>query len=393
MPPVRVCVVRRCPTPGALLPILVLLFAPLALPQEKLVTSQETNERIRQLSTLLQVHQGEYVIGSGDLLTIQVFDVTELSRDVRVSEQGTISLPLLPARLHAAGLTEIQVEQKLEEVLASSGLVTHPQVSVAVKERKSNPITVIGAVAHPMVYQAVRTVTLLEVLSEAGGISNDAGSVVLITRRNPNVAAAPAEVTNPSVTSNPNSDSNSMASSPDTPVSRGPAFPSVSQEPPSSQEIGSANEPPSNVLTVNLIDLLETGDPKYDIRLQGGDVVRVPKAGIVYVMGAVERPGGFVLSNDRDAMSVLKVMALAGGPKSTAKSSQSLILRKMGSVGQQQELHLDLKKLMEHKTEDVRLNAGDIVFVPDSSGKRAARRVGEIALAISTGAAIFRLAR
>ncbi len=387
---VRVCVGSRFLRGGAVLLGLGLLLAPLAAAQEKLVTSQETNERIRQLSTLSQIHQGDYVIGPGDLLAIQVFDVAELSRDVRVSEQGTISLPLLPARLHAAGLTEIQVEQKLEEILATSGLITHAQVSITVKERKSNPITVIGAVARPMVYQAVRPVTLLEVLSEAGGILNDAGSVVLITRKLPD-AKSPAAggVTNTPVSENSGSLPNKKA--PDTPPADQAAFPGVSQAPASSPEAGLVSDVASPIISINLIDLLETGEPRYNVLLQGGDIVSVPRAGIVYVMGAVERPGGFVLSNDREAMSVLKVMALAGGPKPTAKASQSVILRKTG--GQQQELHLDLKRLMDHKTEDTKLNAGDIVFIPDSGGKRAARRIAEVALGVGTGAVIFRLAR
>lgn len=418
MPTVSVCSVRSYSVARGIIGAFVLFFAPLAAySQEKLVTAQETNERIRQLSMLSKVRQGEYVIGSGDLLAIQVFDVPELSRDVRVSEQGTISLPLLPARLHAAGLTELQVEQKLEEVLSTSGLISHPQISVSVKERKSNPITVIGAVGHPMVYQAIRPVTLLEILSEAGGIANDAGSVVLITRSVPDAPAPATTAPAPATTgvrpladegvskSDRNVDDhkpNSAISTSDSATAKGapapgggrePAFPAASEAPAFPTDNRSGIEPPSPTIAVNLIDLLESGDPKYNIRVQGGDVVSVPKAGIVYVMGAVEHPGGFVLSNDRDAMSVLKVMALAGGPKTTAKASQSLILRKMGSAGQQQELHLDLKKLMEHKAEDVKLNAGDIVFIPDSSGKRAAKKIGEIALAIGTGAVIFRLAR
>lgn len=371
----------------------VLFWVPVVLSQDKLVTSQETNERIRQLSTLSQlsqVRQGEYVIGAGDTLAVQVFDVAELTRDVRVTEQGTISLPLLPARLRVSGMTEIQAEKKLEEVLATSGLVTHAQVSVTVKERKSNPITVIGAVAHPMVYQAVRPVTLLEVLSEAGGISNDAGNVVLITRRpsNPGQVAAVADQGSGQGLG-AKQKANSVESRP---TDREQSFPSGSSEPGPSPDGGTASDSPS-VLSISLIDLLETGDPKYNIPLQGGDAVAVPRAGIIYVMGAVERPGGFVLANDREAMSVMKVMALAGGPKSTAKSSQSVIMHRATPGSPPQEVHLDLKRLMEHKAEDVRLNPGDIVFVPDSSGKRVARRIGEVALAVGTGAVIFRLAR
>src|SRR2546425_4704708 len=147
--------------------LFVVACASLACAQEKLVTPDEANSRLRQLSEAAHVRQGEYVIGTGDLLSIEVFDVDELSREVRVSELGTIAIPLLPARLHAAGLTEIQLEEKLAELLETSGLVSRPQVTVTVKERKSKPITVIGAVNHSMVYQAVRPVTLPKALPGA----------------------------------------------------------------------------------------------------------------------------------------------------------------------------------------------------------------------------------
>src|SRR5258708_30284983 len=116
----------------------------------------------------------DYIRGNGDVLDIEVFDVKELSREVRVSQTGSIGVPLVPVRLHVAGLTEVQAEQKISEVLESKGLVSHAEVSLTVKERKSKPITVVGAVAHAMVYQADRPVTLLEVLAEAAGVAHDA---------------------------------------------------------------------------------------------------------------------------------------------------------------------------------------------------------------------------
>src|ERR1700719_3297258 len=163
------------------------LSALVALPSsaQTVETSQQINDRIRSLSgsaASRPTPAHDYVIGNGDLLTIQVFDVQELSRDVRVSQTGTIGIPLVPVRLHVNGLTELQAELKIAEVLEANGLVSHPQVSVVVKERKSKPITVVGAVAHPMVYQADRQVTLLEVLAEAGGIATDAGDSVIVTR-------------------------------------------------------------------------------------------------------------------------------------------------------------------------------------------------------------------
>src|SRR5690242_1301110 len=150
--------------------------------QPVLETPQQVNERIRELSTSLRTMPHDYVIGPGDLLGIYVFDVEELSRDVRVSQTGTIGIPLLPVRVHVAGLTEMQVEQKIAELLEANGLVTHADVSVSVKEHKSKPITIVGAVARPMVYEADRPVTLLEVLAEAGGISSDAGDTIIVSR-------------------------------------------------------------------------------------------------------------------------------------------------------------------------------------------------------------------
>src|SRR6202047_1306835 len=147
-------------------------------------TSQQTNDRIRALSAASRaLPPHDYVIGNGDLLAVQVFDVQELSREVRVSQTGTIVIPLVPVRLHISGLTETQAQLKIAEVLEANGLVSHPDVSVTVKEHKSKPITVLGAVLHPMVYQTDRQVTLVEVLAEAGGISNDAGDTVIVTRR------------------------------------------------------------------------------------------------------------------------------------------------------------------------------------------------------------------
>src|SRR5258707_3224229 len=163
-----------------------LVTALAALPssaQTVVETSQQTNDRIRALSAASRaLPPHDYVIGNGDLLAVQVFDVLELSREVRVSQTGTIGIPLVPVRLHVSGLTETQAQSKIAEVLEANGLVSHPDVSVTLKEHKSQPITVVRTQMHPMVYQAERQVTLVEVLAEAGGISNDAGDTVIITR-------------------------------------------------------------------------------------------------------------------------------------------------------------------------------------------------------------------
>ncbi|HVS88682.1 MAG TPA: polysaccharide biosynthesis/export family protein [Candidatus Acidoferrum sp.] len=323
----------------------------------------------------------DYIIGSGDLISIDVFEIPELSRAVRVSQSGTIGIPLVPVRLRMSGLTEAQAEQKIAEVLEANGLVSHPQVSVSVKERKSKPITIFGAVNHPMVYQAERPITLVEALAEAGGITNDAADTVIVTRPEQEAGSDPLE---PPV----------IGPGDVIPVS--PAKTTAQEHSAASvpaAEAAAPNAPPpiNNVITVNLNELLETGNTANNIVLQGGDIVTVPHAGIVYVLGAVARPGGFVVSNDRTQLSTLKVLSLAGGMTRTAKSDRAVIVRK-DTQGQQHEVAVDLKKVLRRETEDVQLQPSDILYVPESASKQAMVKAAELGVAIGTAAAIFRIA-
>ncbi len=296
------------------------------------------------------VKQGDYVIGSGDLLGIEVFDVPELSRDVRVNETGYISLPLMPSKVRASGLTTFQLQDKLAELLQTNGLVSTPQVSVSVKEQHSQPITVIGAVKTPMVIQALRKTTLLQALSQAGGISDDAGSTVIVTR--------------------PATDVSESADPSEAPALSAP-----------------------QTFTINLADILDSGDSRFNIPLIGGDVVSVPRAGIIYVVGAVVRPGGFLLQNDLDRMTMLKMLSLAGGTTNTAKVKNAVILRKNLDTGQRDQVPVDLGKVLRLKTQDVQMQANDILFVPDSNGLRALHRAGDIGVALTEGIGIVAAGR
>jgi polysaccharide biosynthesis/export protein len=377
-------------------------------------TSQETNDRIRALSATAKYVPHDYVIGAGDTISIDVFDVKELSREVRVSQTGTIGLPLIPVRLQVKGLTETQAEQKIAEVLQANGLVSHPEVSVSVRTRKSKPITVVGAVPHPMVYQAERPVTLLEVLAEAGGVAPDAGDTAIVTRptseavdasqaptiSNEDVIPSSAnDVIPPPLSPNNNSPTAggstvgpSQAVTGVAPVTPAPNtnFPSAEV---AAKDAPVPTMPPalSNTITVNLNQLMESGDPVNNIILQAGDIVTVPHAGIVYVLGAVGRPGGFVLANDRAQMTTLKMLALAGGLNHTAKSDRAVIIRR-DRQGQQHEQMVDLKKVVQRKAEDVRLEASDILYVPDSTAKKALYKAGEAAIGIGTSIALYRVA-
>jgi polysaccharide biosynthesis/export protein len=366
MQPVRLGALLLFFAPTALIASLVLPPASRAQ-QAVLETPQQVNDRIRSLSASARVMPHDYVIGNGDLLDIEVFDVKELSREVRVSQTGSVGIPLVPVRLHVAGLTEVQAEQKIAEILESNGLVSHAEVSVSVKERKSKPITVVGAVAHTMVYQADRPVTLLEVLAEAGGLANDASDTVIVSRPVQDVLS---------------DSSDAPAIGPEGPA----AAPSPASAPPSA-------DPPhlNNTITVNLNELMESGDATNNIVLQAGDIVTVPHSGIVYVLGAVGKPGGFVLANDRGQMTTLKVLALAGGLNSTAKRDHAVIVRK-NAQGQQHEVAVDLKKVIQRQAEDVQLQPSDILYVPDSGARKAMLRTLELGIALGTGVALYRVA-
>lgn len=329
---------------------------------QKMQTARETNDRIAQLALIQSAKQGDYIIGPGDLLSIEVFDVPELSRDVRVNETGFVAIPLIPVKVQAGGLTQFQFQDKLAELLQVNGLVTHPQVTVTVKEQHSQPITVIGSVRNPITIQAVHQMDLLQVLSQAGGISEDAGSKVLITRK----ARAPEPV------------GDSDGSLPADTATAPPANSATAAE---------------NTITIDLNDLLDSGDPKYNIPLFGGDVITVPRAGVVYAVGAVQRPGGFVMQSDRQQLTVLKVLSLAGGLTTTAKPGSAVILRQPPGSQQRQQLAVDVKKILSLKSEDVSLRQNDILYVPDSTGKHALRRSAEVAIAIATGVAVVRVSQ
>src|SRR6266567_4057220 len=375
MQPARLGALALYCVPTALF-VLLDLAPPSSAQQAVLETPQQVNDRIRSMSASARAMPHDYVIGNGDVLDIEVFDVKELTREVRVSQTGSIGIPLVPVRLHVTGLTEVQAEQKISEVLESNGLVSHAQVSLSVKERKKKAIYLGGGGGHPMVYQADRPVTLLEVLAEAGGVANDAGDTVIVNRPSQEASYDPSEP--PAI--GPEGPAPVAASS-------GTTVPKPSANSPAPAD------PPalSNTITINLNELMESGDATNNIILQAGDIVTVPHSGIVYVLGAVSRPGGFVLANDRGQMTAMKVLALAGGLNTTAKSDHAVIVRK-DNQGQQHEVAVDLKKVMARRAEDVQLQPSDILYVPDSAAKKAMLRTVELGVALGTGVALYRVA-
>jgi protein involved in polysaccharide export with SLBB domain len=241
-----------------------------------------------------------------------------------------------------------------------------------------------------MVYQADRPVTLLEVLAEAGGVANDAGDTVIVNRP---AHEAPSDPSEP------------PAIGPEDPApataSKAPAHEGSPQQSASSAPAGSIasasspapSDPPhlNNTITINLNELMESGDATNNIILQAGDIVTVPHSGIVYVLGAVSKPGGFVLANDRGQLTTLKILALAGGLSPTAKSDHAVIVRK-DNQGQQHEVAVDLKKVMQRQSEDLQLQPSDILYVPNSASRQAMVRALEFGIALGSGVALYRVA-
>ena len=395
MQPARLGALVSYFVPTALLVSLV-LAPPSSAQQAVLETPQQVNDRIRTMSAAAKLMPHDYVIGNGDLLDIDIFDVKELSREVRVSQTGSIGIPLVPVRLHVAGLTELQAEQKISEVLEANGLVSHAEVNVTVKERRSKPITVVGAVSHAMVYQADHQVTLLEVLAEAGGLATDAGDTVIVNRPVQEASSDTADTSAASDSSEPpeiGPEDTSVKAANQKPLTQAAPSPGVTTDAPGvpPNVTSSSPLPANNTMTINLNDLMESGDATNNILLRAGDIVTVPHSGIVYVLGAVARPGGFVLANDRGQMTAMKILALSGGLNNTAKSDHAVIVRR-DEQGKQHEVPINLKNVMKRTTEDVQLQPSDILYVPSSAGKQAALRALEFGIALGSGVALYRIA-
>lgn len=266
-------------------------------------------------------------IGVGDLLEMKVFGVPDLTDQVRISTDGTISLALV-GPVHVAGLTLDQAQKSIEAKLKDGGFVRDPHVTISVKEFVTQGISVMGEVVRPGVYPLLGARRLFDALSSAGGTTQKAGKVVSITRREkPNEPQLVALSSDPAVASASN------------------------------------------------------------IEVYPGDTIVVSKAGIVYVVGEVGRPSGFVMENN-ESLTVLQALALAQGLGKNAKLNSAKIIRKTSDG--RKEIPVELKKILEAKAgfPDIAMQAEDILFVPASAGKSAARKTMEAIIQISTGIAI-----
>jgi polysaccharide export outer membrane protein len=281
-----------------------------------------------------------YILGPEDVINIDVFNVPELSKTARVANDGMISLPLI-GRVQAAGLTPEQLRQDLAEKWGENYL-QDPQVTVFVNEFRAKPVSVIGAVEKPGLYTLTGRRTVIEMLSMAGGFgkkgTSAAGRTVLITRKSGFKDLQPVDGMHV----------------------RGP-----------------------DQIEIDLNRLLYTRDEALNIEVRPLDIISVSKAEVVYVTGAVAKPGGFVLE-DRPTMTVLQAIAMAQGLTFTAAKKSTRIIR-TNQDGSKREVPIDLSKIIKGKAEDTTLAADDILYVPDSTKKLLGQRSTDAAFAAFTG--------
>ena len=342
-------------------------------PPPNLETSGDWNHRLKELldsnPSARALSAQEYRIGPEDVLNINVFEAQELNREVRVSAGREISLPLLGS-VRAAGLTPRELEFVLQELLHRT-YMKDPHVSVFVREMQSHPVSVMGAVRRPGVFQIRGSKTLLEVLSLAEGLADDAGETVIILRG----AALSAEPDSPT--------DHAAASDPPSPGPQSPGEANAASSPVNDNR--SASE---GAVQVNLKDLLESSDSRSNPLVHPGDIVKVTRAGVVYVIGEVRKPGGFVLKSN-EKISVLQALALSEGLTPTASKGAARIIRTDQQSGERKETPINLGKILAGKAPDPFLGPKDIVFVPNSAAKTTMTRGVEAAAQTLTGLLIF----
>lgn len=272
-----------------------------------------------------QSSQSGLLIGAGDLIQVSVYGTKDFDSQVRVSDNGEVSLPLLGS-VKVAGLTTSQAEHSIANLLVDGQYFNNPQVSVFEKEYSTQGVSVLGEVQKPGIYPLLGQHTLFDVISAAGGTTLKAGREVTITHR-----SVP-------------------------------------------------NQPQRVILSYGTAGPVNGITPVYP-----GDTIVVSKAGVVYVVGDVRLPGGIVMENSK--LTVLQAIAMAQGANSTASLDKTKLIR--NTAAGRQEIPIALKKILASKAPDPEVRPDDIIFVPSSASKSATRRGFEAAIQAATGIAIY----
>jgi polysaccharide export outer membrane protein len=309
-------------------------------------TQQEISTASPARQTLSAAPRSDYLIGPEDVLDVEVFSLPELNRTVRVGNDGTIAVALV-GPVKAAGLTTEQLAKELESRWGRQYL-ENPQVSVFVKDFHGQPVSVIGAVERPGIYQLTGPRSLIEVLSMAGGLAKrstaPAGRSVYVTRKG---------------------------------GFGGPLA------------VYGINLVGLDKVEIDLRKLFYSNEDTLNIEIKPLDIISVSKADVVYVTGrGVQKPGGFVLE-DRENVTVFQILAMAEGLSANAQKRDARIIRREPN-GSRVEIPLNLDKVLRGSSPDPVLQANDILFVPDSTQKAALKRGLEAAIGTVSGALIYR---
>jgi polysaccharide export outer membrane protein len=246
-------------------------------------------------------------LGVDDLVAISVYDAPELTRTVRVETDGTIHLPLLKDGIQASGLFPGGLESSVAAALKDEQILVDPIVKVTVVEYHSRPISVMGAVRKPLTFQKVGAVTVLDALAHAEGLSSEAGTDILLTRAD-------------------------------------------------------------QVERIPVKRLIKDADPAVNYALHGGEEIRVPEAGKIFVVGNVRKPGAYPV-RDGTEESVLKLIARSEGL--APYSTKIAYVYRRDDSGAKKEIPVELEKIMQRKAPDVVLLVDDLLYIPDNKTKRA----------------------
>jgi len=271
---------------------------------------------------------GVFPIGLGDLIEVSVFDTPEMSGQLRVDPSGNVTMPLLGS-IHVAGMRTDEAQKLIQQKLVSAELVKEPQVSVFIRDYATQGVSVWGEVKNPGVYPVLGNRRVSDVISMAQGTTPAAGFWATITRR----------------------------------------------------------ADPNNPMRIDL-RAASTPGKGASYELQPGDTLQVERAGIVYVLGDVSKPGGFVM--DHDNVTVLQALAFALGPTKTASLGKARLLHKTANGGFEQK-PLALKDILAAKQDDPVMSADDIIYVPTSTTKSAMSMGLQGILSSAAGAAIYTL--
>lgn len=272
------------------------------------------------------------IIGADDMITLSVYDSPEFSRAIRVGPDGMIRMPMLKQRVKAEGLLPSELEVSISKALVDEKLLVDPFVTVTVSEYHSRPISVVGSVKTPVTFQAIGTVTLIDAITRAGGLTEDAEGEILVSRT-------------------------------------------------------AADKKTSLVQRIPTRSLIDNPEPEMNIRLTGGEEIRVPQAPRLVIAGNVKKPGSYPVKENSD-MTVQKAIAMAEG-LSQYWGNKAYIYRPDDRTGKKNEILVPLKDIMNRKADDVKLMARDILYIPDSTGKRTLEKALGIAGATASGVAIF----